>query len=275
MNTPPHHALISRWDLTNRTYQDWRQFSLSDQCQHPISAIRELNSLRNIGDTTFSLDGGFGEMFRRAFLNKLLFKHKGRGIPPKSDFISAIRDNKPRIFNADQTLQMTRGLEQDVDDLYMRVSSYEHLGLENWADAIALHSRLINLYSSEQKRLDSYLISLMPFVQARVLRHLFAIPVSLRKGSKLFKSIIKQRNKKLTRYPLVKSNIAYPFWLPMNLASGYMFLLRKLKSNDVIDEMNGIYQGHLRTFMNENGESKQSQSIWDLTFKFFQHSLQK
>jgi hypothetical protein len=59
--------------------------------------------------------------------------------------------------------------------------------------------------------MDGECASYMPFAQPSVLNVLFNTPVAVRKNGRLFRQLIRRRFSSLTRYPLVKSGITYPF----------------------------------------------------------------
>jgi hypothetical protein len=85
------------------------------------------------------------------------------------------------------------------------------INLENWLDIFTIRARLINTSAPEQARVDNYAVSFMPFIQKDTLKILFSFSVKERKNGKLFKDIIRRNAIALTKYPLVKGNITYPF----------------------------------------------------------------
>ncbi len=158
------------------------------------------------------LDGGFGEIARRQFLNRFLFKGKAVLQSGNPDLIYPyLRVQRPPVFIPEILQTMRQGVEEQIAALWQEMPAIEEIGAENFLDLVAIRTRLPNAYGFEQGRLDGECLSFMPFAQPSFLRRLFQTPVARRKNGRLFRQLIRQRFPRLTRYPLVKGGTTYPF----------------------------------------------------------------
>jgi len=155
------------------------------------------------------IDGGFGEVARRQFMNRLLRLGKGWG--PPAQVLPYIGVQRAAVFNPDITASMKLGTMEDI--AYQREMLSRDLDPENAVDIIGIRTRLPNFFGLEQNRLDEMAACLMPFAQPSVLRALFQVPLRLRRNGALFRRLIRERHPKLARYPLVKGTTTYPFYL--------------------------------------------------------------
>ncbi len=159
------------------------------------------------------IDGGYGEIARRRYLNSLLFK--GRDAIYKNDskkIISLLRYNRSNIFKDDYVKLMQSCMEQQMDEVFHTMPEIKNFGIENWLDLFAVRTRLVH-FAVEQSRSDSQLVNYMPFIQPSFLKKLFETSVKKRNNSRLFYKIIKEFSPFLSHIPLVKGSITYPFGL--------------------------------------------------------------
>jgi hypothetical protein len=158
------------------------------------------------------LDGGFGEIARRQFLNRFLFRGKAalQGGNPRLIY-PYLRVQRPPIFIPEILQTMRQGVEEQIAALWREMPAMKEIGAENFLDLLAIRTRLPNAYGFEQGRLDGEGLGFMPFAQPSFLRRLFQTPVARRKNGRLFHQLIRQRFPRLSRYPLVKGGTTYPF----------------------------------------------------------------
>jgi len=161
------------------------------------------------------IDGGFGEIARRQFLNRLWLKGKPalRNGNPAAIY-PYLHVQRPNVFVPEVLQIMRQGTEEQIAALWRGMPSMQEIGGENFLDLVAIRTRLANAYSFEQARMDGECVSYMPFAQPSVLNALFKIPVTRRKNGRLFRYLIRRHFPTLTRYPLVKSGTTYPFHFP-------------------------------------------------------------
>lgn len=197
------------------------------------SAILQLRNYNQLsGRDEIVIDGGFGEVWRRDFFNRLLLtgyksllRKDARGILPFMQY------HRASIFNQDINDLMYAGSLEQLQEIFTELPAIEVIGAENWIDLFAIKTRLVNYYSYEQARLDTIISGFMPFVQPILLENIFQLNITHRKNGKLFKYMIDKNFKKLKHYPLAKSEITYPFWFNTTLSRVWKILSRKLKVN--------------------------------------------
>ena len=160
------------------------------------------------------VDGGFGEIGRRQYLNRLGLKGR-RELEGKNieGVLRYLRHSRADFFNAEITQQMEGGIRKEIAYMLDTMPSLKDYGMGNFLDLWAVRTRIPNLGSDEQARLDSIILNYMPFAQPSVINSVFNIPAQFRKNGALFRRIIAEHFPKLARYPLVKNNVTYPFFL--------------------------------------------------------------
>jgi len=172
------------------------------------------------------IDGGFGEIARRQFLNRLLMRGKEALL---NGVVGEIYNNlfsyQADIFNSETMNSMKKSVESHITTLWEGMPEIRKYGVENWLELLAIRTRLPNYYGPEQSRVDSDIMNYMPFAQPLFLKSVFGAPVSDRKNGKLFKRIIRNNAGNLRNYSLVKENVIYPYRLQMIPGWGW----RKLK----------------------------------------------
>jgi hypothetical protein len=172
------------------------------------------------------IDGGFGEIARRQYLNRLSIQGRKYVLQPDaSRMLAYMNTHRADIFTKDFNNAMQKGYIHELDDYLKRMPNIKQIGLDNYLDLLAVRSRLPNYFGFEQARLDQEVVNFMPFAQPSVLNVLFNIPVSKRKNRGLFKDIIRKNKNALNRYDLVGGNNTYPFWL--NTVGAQLWMRRK------------------------------------------------
>ena len=190
-----------------------RNFAMQSIVTSRISSILNLRFYNLIvAESKIIVDGGFGEMWRREFANKFLLL--GKKALLTKDVEKTFRlfiGTKPDIFSEDAIKEMRVGSVSQIENIFSELPDANEINLENWLDIFTIRARLINTSAPEQARVDNYAVSFMPFIQKDTLKILFSFSVKERKNGKLFKDIIRRNAIALTKYPLVKGNITYPF----------------------------------------------------------------
>ncbi len=160
------------------------------------------------------LGGGFGEIARRQFLNRL--RYRGRGALRRGDMASLqplLAFSRADVFARDAMAAMHRGVGDDLRALGETLPMAGTVGIEAFVDIFAVRTRLPNAYGIGQALVDERCIDLMPFAQPSVLGALLGTPARLRRGGHLVRRLIREAAPSLERYPLVKGNMTYPFRL--------------------------------------------------------------
>jgi hypothetical protein len=191
-----------------------RQQVVHTQVVSPASSVLGLSHYGELhARGVLMIDGGFGELSRRQYMNRLL--HHGREALLAKDVRSVVAHlgfDRAAVFDRDITRQMREGAIAQTDDLLTSLPRPEGVGLDNLVDLIGVRTRLPNFFGFEQNRLDGLIQSYMPFAQPSVLASIFRLPVPLRRNGTLVRRLVRKTSN-LTRYPLVKSGTTYPFWL--------------------------------------------------------------
>ncbi len=174
--------------------------------------LRNYKSL--IGRNEVVVDGGFGEIWRREFFNRLLIKGRRELINRNIDgMIPYLQVHHANIFTEEIQKSLLAGCKEQLEDIIEILPKAELTGVENWIDLFAIKTRLSNYYSSAQIHLDGWVFSYMPFIQPNILSNLFNVTLTERKNGKMFREVIKQNNKSLVKYPLAKGQYSHPFFL--------------------------------------------------------------
>ncbi len=173
---------------------------------------RKLMQYKSLSDNIVVIDGGYGELWRRELLMGLL--HFGKRSLLKGDYsvvANFMKSNKADLFDSDIHKKMDEGIRKQISALVNKLPSIKEVGVENWIDLFVVKTKLANI-GSEQARMDNFVKGYMPFVQKGLLEHLFNVSVHQKENSKLFRGIIAKNYPNLTKYPLVKGKIPYPYW---------------------------------------------------------------
>ncbi|MDP2301727.1 MAG: hypothetical protein Q8N03_04805 [Ignavibacteria bacterium] len=183
---------------------------------------RKLMHYESLPQDNLIIDGGFGEIWRREFLTRLYHFGKKDLLDRNTQNISRyLTNHRADIFNEDCDSIMQNGINEQIDKIFSDLPPVKEIGLGNWLDLFSLKTRLVNYYAPEQARIDNYVKAYMPFVQLSLLENLLNVPIDIRKNNRLFKSIIKSNYYKLSKYPLAKGNLSYPYWFTPLMKRAY------------------------------------------------------
>lgn len=197
------------------------------------------------------LDGGFGEIWRREFLNKIYYSGKSNIETNNFETIAAhLSYNRANLFNEDCTAVMKEGVIEQLRDIKNKLPALQDVGFGNWLDLFSIKTRLINYYAMEQARVDGYISSYMPFVQVYLLKELLNFPVPVRKNNRLFKSIILSNSPRLAKYNLAKGSMSYPFYFTPLMKRIYSLIHLRRSENEL-----NIFLNTLKEFIMDSVSS--------------------
>lgn len=221
-----HHVLNHSFVNVEEGVNFFKESSKFHLFTQPFFPVLKLANYILVSHAGLIADGGFGELWRREFLNRVYFKSllsPGKKIANLlNEFMVLYRAD---FFDHGAMLEMKKGASNQIEGILSNLSG--KISLPDKLDLISLMYRLPNLYAAEQTRLDSIgLTAYMPYVQRDLLKLLFTIPKSRRKNGNLFKEIIKSDNTLLAEFPLAKNDILVPF----NYGSLRSRIYRKFKS---------------------------------------------
>lgn len=223
------------------------------------SGILQLNNYKLLEDynNTIIIDGGFGELWRREFFYRLLFKGKNSLYEKNyQNILPHLMIHRADIFNKGVKEKMYGGCIEQLENIFNELPAVKETGIENWLDLFAIKTRLPNYYGHEQSRIDSIVTSYMPFAQLSLLQLLFSIPVKSRKGSGLFKKIININNNELSKYKLVKGNFSHPYFLNTFQTRLWGFASNKLIGHNGYQNQTQIFLSHINEFVKDIVHSK-------------------
>ncbi|MBE2279345.1 MAG: hypothetical protein IAE91_03050 [Ignavibacteriaceae bacterium] len=204
-------------------FKESSKFHLFTQPFFPVLRLANYNLVSHNG---LIADGGFGELWRREFLNRVYYKSM---LSPGKKIANLLNEsmvfNRVDIFDSGVVHEMQKGASNQIEEVLTNFSG--KISLSDKLDLLSLMCRLPNLYAAEQTRLDSTgKTAFMPYVQRDLLKLLFTVPKNRRKNGKLFKQIINSENRFLAEFPLAKNDILVPF----NYGSLRSRIYRKIKN---------------------------------------------
>lgn len=201
------------------------------------------------------VDGGFGEILRRQFMNRLI-RRGGSALRDRdaSTALEYIRFERASIFNESLRDELEAGALDDMSELLNEMAEWLDLGLEDAVDLINIRTRLPNFFGYEQARLDELVQNFMPFSHPRLIDSVFNIPSRRRRRSRISRKIIAANGPRLRRYPLVKSDVSYSYGLP-SLASALYVKLTKRYGQAVEPADRTLVLHHLKDYLMDRIES--------------------
>lgn len=194
----------------------------------PFTTMMRLRNVSLLGEAgRLMVDGGYGEMARRVFLNRIVRSGQStitaRDIPRLT---ALTRSHRSDIFNQDVIKDLESNAGVSIGKAIDSMPAVEKYRIGNFVDLFSIRYRIPNQAGPEQALLDEVVRNYMPLAQPSFLRAVLATPVRERVRSAIYKSFIRKTYPKLTRYPLVKSGMTYPF----RLSGEYSWLFMKLKA---------------------------------------------
>jgi len=217
--------------------------------------LRNYNGL--VGRNEIIIDGGFGEIWRREFFNRLLVTGRKALLNNNAkEIIPYLSIHRANIFNEDVKLEMQRGCEEQINNIFSELPNINEIGIENWVDLFAIKTRLVNYYSHEQTRLDSLVMCYMPFAQQFLLNNILNITMEQRKNGKMFRKLIRNNYGSLLKFPLAKGQLSHPFWLNTIQSRIWNIAYRKLKLKKYRDNSSEKLINSLKIFINDRINSR-------------------
>jgi len=189
----------------------------------PASSTPRIQYFHNLyRNGQVAINGGFGEIARRHFLNRLILFGGWKGSP--DNIYNHIKSKRMNLFSKDVLASMMTGVFEDIEA--QRDALPTNLNIENAIDLICVRTRLPNIYGYHQGYMDSIGLYITIFAQPSILKLVLELPLSLRRNAAMFRQLIRNRNPKLTRHPLVSETSITPWLLPRKVA----ILLKRIKS---------------------------------------------
>lgn len=188
-----------------------------------LPLYKGLNLKKNI-----IIDGAFGEAFRRGFLNKILLKDRNAVYHKDAKKISRfLISRKADIFNEEFETIISKSALSQIHEYINLSPDPNKIGIENWIDAFISKTKIPNICCPGQSLLDNFCTAYMPFIQPSILNSGLNLPLSERKNGVLFKKMIHASKFSLNKYPLVKNQVVYPYFLNNFYSRAYTKIKRK------------------------------------------------
>ena len=221
-----HTESISK-DNAIKTVEDYAERSL---VTNPISIAFHMSNYYKFADKKLVLiDGGFGEIWRREFFNKLFFLGKSHLFKQNYNaIIPHLKFSRADVFDSELHKEMSHNCVAQLEEIFSLIPDIQNIGAGNWLDIFAIKTRLVNYYSHEQNKVDEITQNFMPFVHQLLLSKILQLNLQQRKNGKLFKKLIKRNKYSLTKYPLSKNDLIYPFHLDSFTTRLYSIINKKL-----------------------------------------------
>jgi hypothetical protein len=278
------------------------EYTSQANLSEPATSIMRLRYFPRIQtDNKLMMDGGFGELSRRQYLNRL--RLRGESALKSKDARRVdpfLRISRANIFIPEIQALMETGTIQQLQDTLNGMPAISKIGIGNFLDLLSVRVRIPNWGCHEQARLDCVVLNYMPFVQPSLLRLLFLLPVAKRENGRLFRRLIYDLHPTLARYPFVKGGSTYPFkfntiqaaiWTRMKARLGICYesnlrhRILHVMMPFVFDTLNSssvrTYGGYDFTSISKfvsnyySGDSRLASHVdWWLTFELWRRSLE-
>lgn len=176
------------------------------------STFAHLLNFHQIDTKKVIIDGGFGEIWRRGFAQKLfLFARKAINNKDPRIVFKYLLYGRGDFFAPEIINEMTMGCYDEILEYLDRNPFNKEFGYGNYVDQFAINTRLVNYYGPEQTYLDTRYLSCMPFAQNSLLTNLYSHSMRERIGGSALKKIIHRNSPKLENFPLAKNDFTYSY----------------------------------------------------------------
>ncbi len=215
------------------TIDELRQFAAQTCLIEPVSSYLKLRHYETLRSMKKSLvDGGFGEIGRRQYLNRIVrFGRAALRSGDSSRLLPLMRAARGDIFSTEIARLLERGAHKSLDRTLLEMPAAEAIGVENFADLLAVRTRIPNYGGPEQARLDGIILNYMPLAQPSFLEAVFGISGSRRSSAALYFEMIRALNPELACIPLAKGGCTYRFGLPTSMAWAVVKLKSRLTAS--------------------------------------------
>lgn len=197
---------------------------------NPASGVIDAGAFYEVAKKkSLILDASWAEIARRQCFNRLLIMGskalKQRNANRISSYLTLERSD---IFSHEAIVTMERGLIEQIQWYLDMTADSTSITNEDFADLLAVRTRVPNYSGFEQARTDSFISAYMPFPQPAVLRSVFRLPPHLKRNGRLFRRMIVSHCPQLASFPLAKGGTTYPFWLAPLPAHAWIIAKKKL-----------------------------------------------
>lgn len=264
-----HHQLNRNIPNVEDCIDELKDYMGKTTINNSASAVLQMNNYLLLKPNDFIvIDGGYGEIWRREFFNRFLFKGKDILLNKEPHKIFRyLQMFRADIFSDEIFEIMYNGSIQEIDNVFNLFPDIHKIGIENWIDLFAIKIRLPNYFGSEQARVDEIVPNLMPFIQKPLLELLFSFDLSHRNNGKFFRKILRDNNSRLTKYRLVKGDFIHPFRLTSLQSRLWVKASRKLGKKKKRVNTAIHFLEHIKEFVFDSINSQEF-----LQYQFYNHN---
>lgn len=232
------------------------------------------------GNGYWMTDGGYGELFRRSYGNKLLLS--GRAAIRKNDPRSLMRFfalQKSPIFNREVHDMLKRETERQFEAaLHAMPKSLSKVDIGDWIDIFHVRYRLKNFGGASQGLYDHCIPNYMPFALSKMISSYMRLPSRERGNNKLNRRIIHDDETILEKLPLISYSTKVPYWTSRNIVlSRAVGKLRKkfapgpgsVKKSFRVKELE-----HLKEFVNDRLLAEDVKSFPQYDFEYLRRHVE-
>lgn len=163
-------------------------------------------------DNYWLIDGGFGELMRRALGSYLLQYGKKALLAKDAAGIVKYLPSKPTpFFNHELNEQFSNASLQYLQKAIDAMPPVKEFGPANWVDLLMVRYEIPYFSSNMQGYFDARIPSFAPITQPATLNAIFSLAPSRREHSAINHYIINKNAKALTKYPFVRELTLIPY----------------------------------------------------------------
>ncbi|HEX7069570.1 MAG TPA: hypothetical protein VF190_02140 [Rhodothermales bacterium] len=165
------------------------------------------------------VDGGFGEIARRQFLNRLLVRAPRHLCDLNAEgMLPFVTFDRGSLFAPEVAARMRSGATEQLARALDDLRDFPADSAEDLADLLCIRTRLPWYFGIEQARMDGHVRSHMPFATPEALDRVMRTPLVRRRRGRLMKRLIRTNSPSLAHVPLAKGDLALPFSAPREVA---------------------------------------------------------
>lgn len=172
--------------------------------------LRYYDQMRRDGKTL--IDGGYGEISRRQMGNRLL--RNGSRILQEGNpdvLFATLKMHRASIFNRDIEKEMRVAAKREIAKAWDGMPPIRSIGIGNFVDLFLIRTRVTNNSPGPQDWIDSQIVNYMPYAQPSFLREVFRTSLAERRNARLYRRVIRDKCSALSRFPLAKDGVTYPY----------------------------------------------------------------
>ncbi len=191
--------------------QEFEEYTNQTLMNNSARSFAHLRNYHFLPRNAIIFDGGFGEIWRRGFMQKLYyFGKKAVTSGDSAGAMKFISDRKCDFFSPEAEQILYMGAVTELDS-YFAERPFTGGDFGNYLDRFTMNTRLINCFSQEQTYLDTMLLSIMPFTQNSLISSVETLATMEKINSKIFKKIVKDNHPEMQKFPLAKKDYFYSY----------------------------------------------------------------